>query len=80
MIPYLAVQHNGNWVVTIRLIKQVIDDSSSIERIRVAVGLISSLPVKEVRIKLGRGDLLRDLGQVSVDPARKETVRPKGAH
>ena len=72
---YLAVQHDRDWVVTILLINQVIGGTSSIERVGVPIGLVSSFPKKKVRKRAVSLDLLSEGSQILVTPRRKETVR-----
>ena len=58
-------------MVTILLINQVIGGTSSIERIGVSVGFVSSFPKKKVRKRAISLNGLSDGSQILVTPRRK---------
>ena len=61
-------------MVTVHLVNQVIGVTSSIERIRVPVWLVRSLPEEKVRKRAISFDLLSNRSQVLIIPKSEETV------
>ena len=65
-------------MVTVHLVNQVIGVTSSIERIRVPVWFVSSLPEEKVWKRAISSDLLSDRSQVLVIPKNEEIMRQRG--